>query len=354
MSSLKQLTEEGRRVVIGEFYRINWHKGKTYTARHFLAMGVPKSTLYAVMRKCDEGIPLARKTGSGRPRVKMPSDRVHVLKKYMTEKIGRSQSRAAEKFKISQQYVSKILRQKTPLKYRLRQKVSGVTEEQKLKQKKRCRKLRDGALKPGKNTVIVMDDESYFPFDCSEVQANKGFYTENKENADPNVRYVRKEKFPKKVMVWVAISASGVSRCFMAYQSAMNGATYRKECLPRLKEFIERYHSADDVIFWPDLATAHYEKSVREELKRLKIPVVARAENPPAVPQLRPIEKFWAQLKAKVYEGGWKAENDTQLRARITHKISHFTPGECQRLMAHVKTNVRRVADHGHSELLRL
>ena len=56
-----------------------------------------------------------------------------------------------------------------------------------------------------------MDDESYFPFDCSEVQANKGFYTENKENADPKVRYLRKEKFPKKVMVWVAISKHGLA-----------------------------------------------------------------------------------------------------------------------------------------------
>ena len=90
------------------------------------------------------------------------------------------------------------------------------------------------------------------------------------------------------------------------------------------------------------------------ELDRLKIPVIARADNPPAVPQFRPIEQFWALLKAEVYAGGWKANNERQLRARILRKLKSLKPEVCQRLMAHVKSYVRRVADGGHRELLRL
>ena len=158
----------------------------------------------------------------------------------MTEKIGRSQPHAAAKFNISQQYVSRILQKKTCLKYCRREKVTGATEAQKMKQKARCRKLRDGVLKPTDEAVIIMDDESYFPFDCPNVEANKGFYTENKENTDPNVQYRTQDKYPKKVMVWVAISEAGVSECFQAYRTAMTGTTYREQCLPRLKRFIEK------------------------------------------------------------------------------------------------------------------
>ena len=114
-----------------------------------------------------------------------------------------------------------------------------------------------GDLKPSEDTAVVMDDECNFPFLCPEVQANRGYYTENKENVAPEVKYQRKEKFPKKVMVWLAISTSGVSQSYMAYKSAMNGVTYRKECLSRLKAFIEKHHANENVIFWPDLASAH-------------------------------------------------------------------------------------------------
>ena len=137
-------------------------------------------------------------------------------------------------------------------------------------------------------------------------------------------------------------------------ESAMNGDTYRKQRLPRLKPFVEKHHAKEDVIFWPDLASAHYEKSVLEELTRLNIKVVKRDDNPPAVPQLRPIEKFWALLKAAVYEDGWQAENEQELQSRIVKKLKEVPAEVCQRLMAQVKTKVRRVSDGGHQALLRL
>ena len=120
MSRLQQLSEEARRNVIGEFYRIHWSKGKTYTVNHFQNMKVPKSTTYSVIQRCGQEISMKRKSGSGRPGLKVPEHKVRALKKFMVEKIGRSQARASAKFKVSQQYVSKILRTKTSLKYRQR------------------------------------------------------------------------------------------------------------------------------------------------------------------------------------------------------------------------------------------
>lgn len=49
--------------------------------------------------------------------------------------------------------------------------------------------------------------------------------------------------------------------------------------------------------FWPDMATAHYEKSVIEELKEQNIEFLEKDGNLPNCPQLRPIEKYWALCK---------------------------------------------------------
>jgi hypothetical protein len=44
---------------------------------------------------------------------------------------------------------------------------------------------------------------------------------------------------------------------------------------------------------------------------------VEKAENPPNMPEIRPIENFWDILKGLVYQNNWQAENLDQLRKRI-------------------------------------
>jgi hypothetical protein len=48
----------------------------------------------------------------------------------------------------------------------------------------------------------------------------------------------------------------------------------------------------EKIVFWPDLASAHYATDTLIQLKELKIEYVAKEENPPNVPQTRPIENF--------------------------------------------------------------
>ena len=55
----------------------------------------------------------------------MPARQSNVHDKYMREKIGRSQARAAAKSNITQQYASKLLLCKTSLKYWRREKTPG-------------------------------------------------------------------------------------------------------------------------------------------------------------------------------------------------------------------------------------
>ena len=57
----------------------------------------------------------------------------------------------------------------------------------------------------------------------------------------------------------------------------------------------------DFVIFWPDLATCHYANVNQVWMKEQDLYFIAKEDNPPATPQIRPIEQFWSMLKNKVY-----------------------------------------------------
>ena len=59
---------------------------------------------------------------------------------------------------------------------------------------------------------VVLDDEKNFTFDGSNMEGNNKYYTNDKSNCPDSVRFVGKEKFPPKVMVWGAICKCGISK----------------------------------------------------------------------------------------------------------------------------------------------
>ena len=115
----------------------------------------------------------------------------------------------------------------------------------------------------------------------------------------------------------------------------------------RLLPFLEKYHSDQDFFFWPDLATCHYAKDTQELYSSLQIPYIPRDSNPPNTPQLRPIEKFWAILKDKVYEGGWEATTFRMLKQRVLKSLKNLDPFLCQNLFRDLKTKIRKADDVG-------
>ena len=135
-------------------------------------MTIPKTTAYMIMRQCDEGTPMSRKSGSGRPATKMPPWKCRRLQTDVKEKIGASQSRAAMKYGISQQYVSKILRGKTTLRYRKRQPAPDVTEGQKRRQKTACTIEH---IVIYKMSIFDLEIWYFFALVCSKHNAKRNF-----------------------------------------------------------------------------------------------------------------------------------------------------------------------------------
>ncbi|CAF3917018.1 unnamed protein product [Rotaria magnacalcarata] len=151
------------------------------------------------------------------------------------------------------------------------------------------------------NTFIIVDDEKYFTFSNDDMPQNIGFYAFGKEDAPDNVKFKTKEKYPKKVLGWLALSAKGISTPYIGSTKgpAITADIYVNKCLRKLRSFIEEYHAGDEYIFWPDLASSHYANKTTRWFHEQNIKFVPKQDNPPNVPQARPIEDFWSILAGK-------------------------------------------------------
>ena len=199
-----------------------------------------------------------------------------------------------------------------------------------------------------------MDDESYFQLNDHNIAANRGFYCRDKSGVKVETKYKEVKKFPKQMLVWLAISSRGHSTPYVITKQTINQKNYSKECITRrLLPFLTKHHSDGHYVFWPDLASAHYGQDSIAAFNAGNVHYVKRLENPPNVPNLRPIELFWAHLKAKVYDKGWEAKDYDSLKSRIKRKLKEFSPSYFRNLMSKVKTAVRKAADNGLDSLFK-
>ena len=181
------------------------------------------------------------------------------------------------------------------------------------------------------------------------MPGNTGYYTTAKSSCPDNVRFAGKEKYSKKVLVWIAISDRGMSKPLFRPSTsvAIKSSIYIEECLEqRLLPFIHKHHADFNYVFWPDLAPAHYSGDTIAWMDK-HVHYVAIDINPTNVPQERPIENFWGCLAQKVYEGGWQATTEQELIRRIENKLKEFNLNYVKTLMAGVKAKLRSIGQNG-------
>lgn len=280
--------------MVAKFLEKNPNMKKCDIVAHFKKHQVPTTTIYRLIDRLAERGDLNH-AGKGRRAIKMTSAMKDHLIKAAKNKIGISQRFMARKFGISRTYVRKILFE-GGVKYTKRQKAPLVTEKQKTAQKARIRTLSRNSFKKSCPSEVVMDDESYFTFTGSNMPGNAGFYAEAGSDVPPHIKYRPEAKYPKKVMVWAAISPRGVSRpVIISSKESVGGAVYRERCIRRgLLPFLEEKYPDHDMIFWPDLASAHYARETLSLLREEGVPVVPREENPPARHNSDPSKIFGA------------------------------------------------------------
>lgn len=318
--------------------------------KHFQVEGIPRSTIYRTIQRFKSGLPCDDKPRKGRPS-KLNKKLQRKLKIFAENRVGISQRKLALKFSVSKTCIHENLK-KLGLKYYKRQRAPKYNEKQMKQIPSKCRKLRREIL--DSETFIIVDDEKYFTFSGIDMPGNAGFYSSDKENASPDVKYKSKQKFEPKILVWLALSSKGISAPYIGTTKgpAIDANVYIEKCLPKLIKFIDKHHIDDNYIFWPDLASSHYAKKTKDWLHEQKIPFVPRHVNPPNVPKARPIEDFWGILAQQVYSGGWSATNQEKLINRIKTQLKKVDLNVVQTMMKDVRRKLRKIEDQGPFSIL--
>ena len=292
---------------------------------------------------------MTRKKGSAPPTKIAKASTIRKLKKNFNHRIGRSQKKVAKKLNTSQQYVSKMLKNRTNIKCLKRTTKPKMTALQAKLARPKCTRL----LRKYRDVDFILDDESYFTLSNTALAGNDRFYSDDVQKTPFDIRNKFKAKYEAKLFVWLAISPRGVSSVqFFKSSLAINQKIYRDECMRKgLIPFINKYYRDGKYVFWPDLASSHYANSVLTDLRDKKINFVQKIDNPANVPKVRPIENFWAFLKQKVYEGSWEARTIPQFRARVNLCLRGITKCTIQRTFSSVHQRLDFVKRNGIEKL---
>ncbi len=342
--TMETFSHQQWRVMIGSFFCEHWRHSLFNLFGH---MELPKLTTYRVISRWEQDIPMTLRPGQGCKHVKM-TRRSHLVKTALL-KVGVSTRKLACHFHISESYSCNILKQEH-VHFMRQRKSPKYSEDQLARAKRACGILRCHFFWPSEATAIVMDDEAYFGLKNNKILGNKGFYKKKDMEAGDvplEVRLRPTEKFPQKLLVWIAISPNAISEPFFCQsKQAMKGEIYRKHCIKDcLVPFLNENRADGSYYFWPDLAGAHYTKKTVNLFEEENIAYISKSCNPPNCPQFCPIEDFWAHLAFKVYDSGWEAHSFRQLKQRIRQKFQEVDIEQCQRLFQTVKTKLCKGAD---------
>jgi transposase len=308
---------------------------------HFLKVGIPRSTIYRILKKYAEHGTTTFLPKYGRSS-KISDQQVKILVKTVNNKTGISQRKLGRRFGVAHSTISRVLKKRTQIKILKRKNASKYSNEG---QQRRAQLNSLKVYRLLKSDVqLVMDDEKYFTF-TADIASNRSYYTSDPSTTPPDIKFKRRTKFEPKLLVWMAVSPKGMSRVYVHRSKiAVRTQTYLNECIrKRLIPFINRYHVGDSVLFWPDLASAHYAREVQAFLTDHGVSYVKRGQNPPNVPQARPIEMIWSLLEQKVYENNWEAQNIDQLAKRITLKAKELDQNIVTRMLLSVKQKLLKM-----------
>lgn len=194
-----------------------------------------------------------------------------------------------------------------------------------------------------------MDDESYFTLSNSTLSGNDTFYAVDPNECPDEIRYKEKKKFEPKLLVSICISPRGLSPLYIHHsKQAVTQYVYIEILKITLLPLVSQYYKRNrNFIFWPDLASSHYAKSVVEFLRTKKIKVVPKEVNPANTPEARPIENFWGDLKRLVYANDWQASNLQELEERIISCYSTMNNKNFLKQIANLRTRLNKIAKFG-------
>lgn len=220
-------------------------------------------------------------------------------------------------------------------------KVPNRNEKQEKAVKTRVRLLYNRLVQQ-RDQCILMDDETYVYSDNAQARGNDVYYAKTRLGVAEKHKFKKLDKFPQKFLIWQGICSCGKKTDAFIAKGTINADLYLQECLKkRVLPFIRKHRSP--VLFWPDLATAHYARKVQEWYREENIEFVEKSMNPPNCPELRPIERYWAIMKSKLSGESRFCRTAPAMLKYWNRHCSTITIADVQTLMRGVKSKVRQM-----------
>ena len=189
-----------------------------------------------------------------------------------------SQRQVARRFDCDQSYISKILKNKTNIRYYKKKKIPHQSKSKLAQIKPLCWHI----YRNFRNFDFVLDDKIYFTYANTTLAGNDGFYSSDVSSTTSNVKFKRQKKYEEKVLVSLIISPKGASKpMFFESRQAINKQAYIGCLCKWLIPFIDEHYKNEEYLFWPDLASSHYANEVVSFLDANNIKYLPKVKNPP-------------------------------------------------------------------------
>ena len=164
------------------FYKKNQNLQDCELAKAFQPMGLSRATSYRKVKRLRVGAPL-RKQRNDRPAKIATANNIKIIEQNFKNRDGCSQRKVV--IKSTQLYVSYILKKYTNIRCYKKIKKPKRTAAQLRVIRPKCRKM----YKMYKNRDYVIDDESYFTLDNSDLAGNDMFYNDDINSCFDNIKY---------------------------------------------------------------------------------------------------------------------------------------------------------------------
>ena len=133
-----------------------------------------------------------------------------ILKRLVNNKSGVSQRKLARRFNCSQTLITRALKSMSIGCWK-KQTIPGRTDAQIKAARPKCAAL----YRKYRLNDWILDDESYFTLNHSTINGNANYYSDNNQKTPACVKFNKKVKFEQKLLVWVAVSARGISEPYI-------------------------------------------------------------------------------------------------------------------------------------------
>lgn len=329
------MAQENREKIVHKY----WEDPAVSVCKIAKSLKLPRTTVRDVLKGYKETLTINRKPGSGRKPGTYNKKLYQKVRLSFKTNPGLSHRDRAKRFKTSYGTIRNVLK-KAGLKSFKAIKYPNRSDKQRFEVKKRSRRLYDEILTKH-NGCLLVDDETYVKLDLKQNAGSKYYVATIRGKVLDKWKYICVDKYAKKAMIWQGICTCGKKTRPFVTSSMMNSDIYIEECLKkRVLPFIRQHRVP--VKFWPDLASCHYSKKTVEFYLNNNIDFVPKDCNPPNCPQFRPIEKFWAIVKAKLKKNAGIVENAKAMHAKWIYFSEKVTATVVQNLMESIKRKVRK------------